>query len=312
EPRRVAGHPGRAAGVDRVELVAGLLDVQLVSHVGVAVGEVARGVGDQLGHGVVVAGRPGVEVGLDRGGRRRRVVPHEDDGAVDARAQQDDADERHEAVAARHRRATLASRAVAARTLSGRPGMLGRMAETPPGGADDRVTGLRPPRWSFPLFTPRLRVGVGMALALAGAAVAPLVLAPRPAAWLPLALVVGVALSNLVHEAAHAWAASRLGYEVAWVVLGGLSGVTAYVGRGDRPLERAAVALAGPAASAALVLVCAGLRAVAPGTALAMAAEVGAGLNALSLVANLVPVGGTDGARLVLGLAEHRRRRAAT
>src|SRR5690606_16988914 len=145
------------------------------------------------------------------------------------------------------------------------------------------------------------------------AAVAPLVLVPSPAAWLPLALVVGVGLSNLVHEAAHAWVASRLGYEVAWVVLGGLSGVTAYVGRDDRPLERAAVALAGPAASAALVLVFSGVRAAAAGTTLAVVAEVAVGLNALSLVSNLGPVGGTDGARLVLGLAEHcRRRRAVT
>ena len=47
------------------------------------------------------------------------------------------------------------------------------------------------------------------------------------------------------------WAAHNLGYRVEWVVLGGLAGVTAYFGRDDRPLERAAVALAGPAASAA-------------------------------------------------------------
>lgn len=187
------------------------------------------------------------------------------------------------------------------------------MAEPPAGGTDDRVTsGLCPPRWSFPLFTPRLRIGVGMALALVAATAAPLVLSPSPAAWLPLVVVVGVGLSNLVHEAAHAWAASRLGYQVAWVVLGGLAGVTAYVGRDDRPLDRAAVALAGPAASAALVLVFAAVRAATPaGTVCAVLAEVAAGLNVLSLVANLLPFGGTDGARLVDGLAEHRRRRAA-
>src|SRR5690606_404568 len=148
------------------------------------------------------------------------------------------------------------------------------------------------------------RIGVGMALALVAATAAPLVLSPSPAAWLPLVVVVGVGLSNLVHEAAHAWAASRLGYQVAWVVLGGLAGVTPYGRPDDRPL--------GPAAGAALVLVFAAVRAATPaGTACAVLAEVAAGLNVLSLVANLLPFGGTDGARLVDGLAEHRRRRAA-
>ena len=66
--------------------------------------------------------------------------------------------------------------------------------------------------------------------------------------------VVALVASMAVHEGAHAWAAHSLGYRVDWVVIGGLAGMTAFAGRDDRPLERAAVALAGPAASAALVL----------------------------------------------------------
>ncbi len=174
----------------------------------------------------------------------------------------------------------------------------------------DRVaSGIRPPRWTFPLLGPRLRMSVGLAAWLvAGAAL--LAWGPAgPVAWMPLLVVVGVVVSTLVHEGAHAWAAHNLGYRVEWVVLGGLAGVTAYFGRDDRPLDRAAVALAGPAASAALVL---GLLAVRttldPSTTVTALVELAIGLNVLGLVGNLLPVGGTDGAHLVQGLSQHRRR----
>ena len=79
-------------------------------------------------------------------------------------------------------------------------------------------------------------------------------------------------------------------------------------GRDDRPLERAAVALAGPAASAALVLALVGVatleRTVEMGTV-----EFVIALNALAVVVNLVPVGRTDGALLVRGLFRHARSR---
>jgi Zn-dependent protease len=92
------------------------------------------------------------------------------------------------------------------------------------------------------------------------------------------------------------------------VVLGGLAGVTAYFGRDDRPLERAAVALAGPAASAALVLALVALRtALTPASTVTALVEIAIGLNVLALVANLLPVGGTDGAHLVRGLFQHVR-----
>jgi Zn-dependent protease len=148
------------------------------------------------------------------------------------------------------------------------------------------------------------------------AAAAVLVWQPLPhrlVAWVPLMVVLAVAVSTLVHEGAHAWAAHNLGYRVEWVVLGGLAGVTAYFGRDDRPLERAAVALAGPAASSALVLMLVVVRTtLAPAATTTALVELAIGLNVLGLVGNLLPVGGTDGAHLVQGLFEHRRRRRAT
>jgi Zn-dependent protease len=130
-------------------------------------------------------------------------------------------------------------------------------------------------------------------------------------AWIPLVVVLGVAVSTLVHEGAHAWAAHNLGYRVEWVVLGGVAGVTAYFGRDDRPLERAAVALAGPAASGVLVLVLVGLRTtMAPSTTLSALVDAAIAVNALALVVNLVPVGGTDGAHLARGIVAHRRQRS--
>jgi hypothetical protein len=116
------------------------------------------------------------------------------------------------------------------------------------------ATAGRPPRWTVPLVDARLRVGIGLAVCVGAAALLAVVAAGRANAWLPLVAVLGVAASTLVHEGAHAWAAHALGYRVEWVVLGGFTGVTAYEGRDDRPLERAAVALAGPAATAAVVL----------------------------------------------------------
>jgi Zn-dependent protease len=166
----------------------------------------------------------------------------------------------------------------------------------------------RPPRWTFALAGSRVRMSVGMAAMLTVAAALPVWRPALPLVWAPLAVVLGAAASTLVHEGAHAWVAHALGYRVDWVVVGGLVGVTAYQGRDDQPLERAAVALAGPAASAALVLaLLAGQAVVDPIGLASVLAEAAIGLNALALAANLVPVGGTDGALLVRAVVEHRR-----
>ena len=173
----------------------------------------------------------------------------------------------------------------------------------------DRVaSGARPPRWTFPLVSSRVRVSAGMLASLVAAAAVALWKPEQVMAWAPLLAVVSVVVSTVVHEGAHAWAAHNLGYRVEWVVLGGMVGVTAYFGRDDRPLERAAVALAGPAASAALILALIGVRAsIAPASVAMAVVELALLLNVVGLVGNLLPVGGTDGAHLVRGVFEHRR-----
>ena len=131
------------------------------------------------------------------------------------------------------------------------------MAATVPTGSDTIVSprGAGRPGGPSRCSGPGVRVSAGLAsLAVAGTRSIATSGPAGPISWLPLFALVSVVVSTLVHEGAHAWAAHNLGYRVEWVVLGGLSGVTAYFGRDDRPLERAAVALAGPAASAALVL----------------------------------------------------------
>ncbi|HEX6419460.1 MAG TPA: hypothetical protein VFZ77_13250 [Acidimicrobiales bacterium] len=188
------------------------------------------------------------------------------------------------------------------------------MAEPPRRRAcPDQVTsGARPPRWTFALLGSRVRMSAGMAVWLAIGVVVVVAGPARPLAWAPLLVALTVVASTLVHEAAHAWAAHNLGYRVEWVVLGGFAGVTAYFGRDDRPLERAAVALAGPAASGGLVVALLGLRVLLPPSSLVNdLVGMTIAVNALALAVNLLPVGGTDGAHLVRGLFQHRRRSGA-
>jgi Zn-dependent protease len=166
---------------------------------------------------------------------------------------------------------------------------------------------VRPPRWTVPVWGPRVRISAGLVAWLAVAvAVVPVIGEWRAAA--PLVLLVAAVASTAVHEGAHAWAARSLGYEVGWVVLGGLAGMTAYLGRDDRPLERAAVALAGPAASAALVLALLAARPAVPDSDFARAVvDATLVLNCVALVANLIPVGRTDGALCLRWLIHHSR-----
>ena len=166
---------------------------------------------------------------------------------------------------------------------------------------------VRPPRWTVPVWGPRVRISAGLVAWLAVAvAVVPVIGEWRAAA--PLVLLVAAVASTAVHEGAHAWAARSLGYEVGWVVLGGLAGMTAYLGRDDRPLERAAVALAGPAASAALVLALLVARPAVPDSDFARAVvDATLVLNCVALVANLIPVGRTDGAMCLRWLIHHSR-----
>jgi Peptidase M50B-like len=165
-----------------------------------------------------------------------------------------------------------------------------------------------PPRWTFPVCGPRLRVSVGLVVSLAVVTVAltvgPLG-SPRPEQVL-LGLV-GVVAAMLIHEGGHAGAAVLLGYRVEWVVLGGIAGVTAYRGRDDRPLDRLAVALAGPAANALAALSLAWVAGLLVGGA-RDAVGLAAVLNAVGLVVNLVPLRGSDGAAAVQALRDHQAR----
>ncbi len=172
-----------------------------------------------------------------------------------------------------------------------------------------------PPRWTFAVGGSRLRISAGL---VAWLVLAPVTLAlgagQVPLAGTPAVLVACLVLSMLVHEGAHAVMAHRLGYRVEWVVLGGLSGVTAYFGRDDRPLDRAAVAMAGPAASAVAALALVAVRAsLAPGSSGIGVVDLAIFVNALGLVANLVPIGDSDGALVLRGLRQHTaaRRRPA-
>jgi len=154
----------------------------------------------------------------------------------------------------------------------------------------------------------RVRISAGLVLWTALAAV---LAAQYPDEGVPvsvLAFVGALVGSMAVHEGAHAVAAHSLGYRVDWVVIGGFAGVTAYAGRVDRPLERAAVALAGPAASAALVLALFGVRATLAEETVAMALiEFVIVLNTLAVIVNLIPIGRTDGALVIRGVAHHAR-----
>jgi Zn-dependent protease len=163
------------------------------------------------------------------------------------------------------------------------------------------------------VWGPRVRISAGLVLWTALAAVLAAQYPDEGAPVWVLAFMGALIGSMAIHEGAHAVAAHSLGYRVDWVVIGGLAGVTAYAGRDDRPLERAAVALAGPAASAALVLAMVGVRATLADETAAMAQiEFVIALNTLAVLANLVPIGRTDGALVIRGLFHHARNARGT
>lgn len=166
-------------------------------------------------------------------------------------------------------------------------------------------------RWSVPVPGTRLRVGVGLAVLLVAAA--------AWAVWLAMggeagtdgvsraAGSAGIAASVLLHEGAHAAAARSLGYRIEWIVVGAFAGRTSYSGRGDRPLDRAAIAMAGPATSAGAVLVVGAAWATGAAGRAEPALVTVAGFNAVTCAVNLLPVPGSDGWFVAAGLAEHRR-----
>ena len=154
-------------------------------------------------------------------------------------------------------------------------------------------------RLSIPLPGTKVRLGVGLAaiVALLTGWTAGAVMLGRAdgATMTAFAAGAGIVASVLVHEGAHALTARALGYRVEWILLGLLAGTTSYSGRDDRPLDRAAIALAGPAVSAAAVLVLLAMWAAGGETDLTEALFGLLTFNVLTVVVNLVPVPGSDG-----------------
>ena len=167
------------------------------------------------------------------------------------------------------------------------------------------------PGVSIPVPGTKVRLGVGLAALVAFVAgwTAGAVLLGRAdgETVTGLATGAGIVASVLVHEGAHALAARSLGYRVEWILLGLLAGTTSYSGRDDRPLDRAAIAMAGPALSAVAVLAL--LAAWAAGDAALTDALFGLlTFNALTVVVNLVPVPGSDGWQVATWFVASRNR----
>jgi Zn-dependent protease len=180
------------------------------------------------------------------------------------------------------------------------------VSDTPPRPRIVPASGL-----SIPLPGTKVRVGVGLAAVVAfvtGWTAGAVMLGRADGANVTaLATGAGIVASVLVHEGAHALAARSLGYRVEWILLGLVAGTTSYSGRDDRPLDRAAIAMAGPAVSAVALLAL--LVAWAAGDAdQTEALFVLLTFNALTVVVNLVPVPGSDGWQVAAGLVQSRTR----
>jgi Zn-dependent protease len=122
-----------------------------------------------------------------------------------------------------------------------------------------------------------------------------------------LLLLVLVGTSLLAHELAHAVVARRAGYRVDGITLSLLGGVTAWSGEAPSPHVAVRIAAAGPATSAVLALafVAAGELTGDLGGVL----QVGAAVNLLDALVNLLPLPTSDGLAIARAL---RRPRPAT
>jgi len=150
--------------------------------------------------------------------------------------------------------------------------------------------------------------------------VLPATAAGRPAAeyWVAsVAAAVAFLAGVLAHELAHAIVARRCGIRVDSITLWMLGGVTRLDGDPPTPRDDLRVAVAGPAASAGIGLVClllaVGLRGMAPVVLVAALQWLGA-INVLLALFNLLPGAPLDGGRLLRAVIWQRtgdRARAA-
>lgn len=172
----------------------------------------------------------------------------------------------------------------------------------------------RPPRAPSPRGTFRIGTIAGSDVLVSSswflvAALIAVVMAPRVEEIQPglggLKYVVGVAfaivlyLAVLLHEASHAVAARRYGFEVHSITLHFLGGVTAIEGEARNPRQEFWIAVVGPITSLAVGGAAAALWFVTPEGLLLLTVQGMAGANLLIGVLNLVPGLPLDGGRVL-------------
>ena len=178
----------------------------------------------------------------------------------------------------------------------------------------DPAPGSRPPRAPNPPGTFRIGTIAGSDVLVSSswflvAALIAYVMAPRVDEIQPglggWKYVVGVAfaialyLAVLLHEASHAVAARRYGFEVHSITLHFLGGVTAIEGEARTPRQEFWIAVVGPITSLAVGGAAALLWFVTPDGVLLLVVEGLAGANILIGVLNLVPGLPLDGGRVL-------------
>jgi Zn-dependent protease len=114
-----------------------------------------------------------------------------------------------------------------------------------------------------------------------------------------VAFAIVLYLAVLLHEASHAVAARRYGFEVHSITLHFLGGVTAIEGEARNPRQEFWIAVVGPITSLAVGAAAVGLLFVTPDGLLLLTVEGLAGANILIGVLNLVPGLPLDGGRVL-------------
>ncbi|MGL5809261.1 MAG: site-2 protease family protein [Nocardioides sp.] len=114
-----------------------------------------------------------------------------------------------------------------------------------------------------------------------------------------LAFAVVLYASVFLHEAAHAYAARRLGFPVSSITLHFLGGMTAIEGEARRPRQEFVIAVVGPIASLVVGVVGLGLASLTEGGLLRLVLGGVAYSNLIIGVLNLVPGLPLDGGRVL-------------
>ena len=165
-------------------------------------------------------------------------------------------------------------------------------------------------RWRVPVGRiAGVPIGVSpglLAVTVAGVAAAALAGGPWGRLVLALAVVAG---SLLAHELAHALVARLSGYRVDGVTLSLLGGITAWSGPAPPPHVAVRIAAAGPATSAVLACAFVGLGALVGG--LTGILWLGAAVNLLDALLNLLPLPTSDGRTIARALRRPGRATAS-